>query len=70
MRYSEAARTSEDATMRELIEELDKYASLVISATSNADRQRYCQQIMHTGEDLVNVAAAVADTSAEGGCIR
>lgn len=47
-----------------------KAVDAAIRATSSADIERYCQQIMHAGQDLVNEASALVESCQDGGCIR
>jgi predicted dinucleotide-utilizing enzyme len=47
-----------------------KAVDAAVRATSGADVERYCQQIMHAGQDLVNDASALVEAHQDGGCIR
>jgi hypothetical protein len=56
-----AGRSAENARTLKLVADLDKHADLAVTCSSDADRQRYYQQVWFTAEELVNHAATVAD---------
>ncbi len=69
---ADVARVAENTKTRALIVNLIKDADLAVTSASDADCQRYHQQMMHDAESLVNHSAAVADRIGQraGGCIR